>query len=78
MPRPVRLELGQAGIQGRENPTKNSKDEEYYYKESVHMNCRVWCRLHLLEYCQGRLVVGPQFQHMAQVKGSFLEMAIRF
>ena len=42
------------------------------------MDCGVRCCFHLLEYCEGWLVVGPQLQNMAKVESSFLEMAISF
>ena len=37
----------------------------------------VWGGLHLLEYCEGGLVVGPQLEDVAHVEGGLLEVAVR-
>ena len=40
------------------------------------MDSGVRCCLHLLEYCQGWLVVGTQLQHVTKMQSSFLEMTV--
>ena len=40
------------------------------------MDGGVWRCLHLLEYCQSRLVVRPELQDVTEVESCFLEMAV--
>ena len=47
-------------------------------KESVDMDAGVWSGLHLLEYCQGWIVVGPQLQHVPEMQGGLLEVPVGF
>ena len=46
-------------------------------KQGVDVYGGVWCGLHLLEYCEGGLVVGPQLEDVSQVEGRLLEVAVR-
>ena len=46
-------------------------------KQGVDVYGGVWGSLHLLEYCEGGLVVGPQLEDVAQVEGRLLEVAVR-
>ena len=49
-----------------------------YDEERVDMHSGVWRGLHLLEYFESRLVIGPELKDVAKVESSLLEMPVRF
>ena len=48
-----------------------------YDQECVDVHGGVGRGLHLLEYLQGGLVVGPELQHVAEMEGGLLEVPVR-
>ena len=71
---------GEDGQEGRDQDTGEfwfvGKVTVTYNKQSIHMDSGVWRRLHLLEYCQGWLVVGTELEDVAQVQGRLLEVTV--
>jgi len=74
----VSCSFSQTGVESGEDPAQDRQHQEHYDKESVDMNSGVRSGLHLLEYCQRRLMVRTKLKNMTKMKSCLLEVTISF